>query len=99
MGVCHRISSPRGGGLVTLTVTNPHLAPPMPVWGVVGHNIDRCITMQVWDIRFRAGQQPAHCRLWCMVTSSQTVMVIGVAMKPTMANLHAFHSIAARACG
>ena len=44
MGVCHRISSPRGGGLVTLTVTNPHLAPPMPVWGVVGHNIDRCIT-------------------------------------------------------
>ena len=22
----------------------PHLAPPMPVWGVVGHNIDRCIT-------------------------------------------------------
>ena len=45
MGVCHRKSSPRGGGLVTLTVTNPHLAPPMPVWGVVGHNIDRCITM------------------------------------------------------
>ena len=43
MGVCHRKSSPRGGGLVTLTVTNPHLAPPMPVWGVVGHNIDRCI--------------------------------------------------------
>ena len=27
MGVCHRISSPRGGGLVTMTVTNPHLAP------------------------------------------------------------------------
>ena len=45
MGVCHRISSPRGGGLVTLTVTNPHLAPPMPVWGVVGHNIDRCINL------------------------------------------------------
>ena len=44
VGVCHRISSPRGGGLVTMTVTNPHLAPPMPVWGVVGHNIDRCIT-------------------------------------------------------
>ena len=43
MGVCHRKSSPRGGGLVTLTVTNPHLAPPMPAWGVVGHNIDRCI--------------------------------------------------------
>ena len=46
MGVCHRISSPRGGGLVTMTVTNPHLAPPMPVWGVVGHNIDRCIRLQ-----------------------------------------------------
>ena len=44
MGVCHRMS-PRGRGLVTMTVTNPHLAPPMPVWGVVGHNIDRCITM------------------------------------------------------
>ena len=44
VGVCHRISSPRGGGLVTMTVTNPHLAPPMPVWGVVGHNIDRCIS-------------------------------------------------------
>ena len=27
-----------------MTVTNPHLAPPMPVWGVVGHNIDRCIS-------------------------------------------------------
>ena len=26
-----------------MTVTNPHLAPPMPIWGVVGHNIDRCI--------------------------------------------------------
>ena len=46
VGVCHRISSPRGGGLVTLTVTNPHLAPPMPVWGVVGHNIDRCIRQE-----------------------------------------------------
>ena len=44
VGACHRISSPRGGGLVTMTVTNLHLAPPMPVWGVVGHNIDRCIT-------------------------------------------------------
>ena len=45
MGVCHRISSPGVGGLVTTTGTNPHLAPPMPVWGgggggVVGHNID-----------------------------------------------------------
>ena len=47
VGGCHRISSPRGGGLVTMTVTNPHLAPPMPVWGVVGHNIDRCITFIV----------------------------------------------------
>ena len=30
-----------------MTVTNPHLAPPMPVWGVVGHNIDRCIITQL----------------------------------------------------
>ena len=30
---------PRGGGLVTMTVTNPHHVPPMPVWGVVGHII------------------------------------------------------------
>ena len=31
-----------------MTVTNPHLAPPMPVWGVVGHNIDRCINQ--WTV-------------------------------------------------
>ena len=52
VGVCPRISSPRGGGLVTMTVTNPHLAPPMPVWGVVGHNIDRCISETLHDQSF-----------------------------------------------
>jgi hypothetical protein len=29
-----------------MTIANPHLAPPMPIWGVVGPNIDRCIIMK-----------------------------------------------------
>ena len=36
--------APRGGAVVLANMTNPHLAPPCPVGGVVGHNIDRRIT-------------------------------------------------------
>ena len=36
--------APRGGAFVLANMTNPHLAPPSPVGGVVGHNIDRRIT-------------------------------------------------------
>ena len=36
--------APRGGAFVLADMTNPHLAPPSPVGGVVGHNIDRRIT-------------------------------------------------------
>ena len=38
--------APRGGAFVLANMTNPHLAPPSPVGGVVGHNIDRRIS---WD--------------------------------------------------
>ena len=37
--------APRGGAFVLANMTNPHLAPPNPVGGVVGHNIDRRITV------------------------------------------------------
>ena len=37
--------APRGGAFVLANMTNPHLAPPSPVGGVVGHNIDRRITI------------------------------------------------------
>ena len=33
----------RGGAFVLANMTNPHLAPPSPIGGVVGHNIDRRI--------------------------------------------------------
>ena len=36
--------APRGGAFVLANMTNPHLSPPSPVGGVVGHNIDRRIT-------------------------------------------------------
>ena len=39
--------APRGGAFVLANMTNPHLAPPCPVGGVVGHNIDRRITAEV----------------------------------------------------
>ena len=54
VGVCHIA---RGGGLVTMTVTNSHLAPPMPIWGVVGHKIDRCIRghLQTIFVRLTGG--------------------------------------------
>ena len=35
--------APRGQAFVLASMTNPHLAPPSPVGGVVGHNIDRRI--------------------------------------------------------
>ena len=38
--------APRGGAFVLANMTNPHLAPPCPVVGVVGHNIDRRISFQ-----------------------------------------------------
>ena len=37
--------APRGGAFVLANMTNPHLAPPSPVGGVVGHNIDRRIML------------------------------------------------------
>ena len=37
--------APRGGAFVLANMTNPHLSPPSPVGGVVGHNIDRRITV------------------------------------------------------
>ena len=37
--------APRGGAFVLANMTNPHLDPPSPVGGVVGHNIDRRITI------------------------------------------------------
>ena len=35
--------APRGGAVVLANMTNPHLSPPSPIGGVVGHNIDRRI--------------------------------------------------------
>ena len=38
---------PRGGELVIFTMSNPLLSPTLsPVSGVVGHAIDRCITLR-----------------------------------------------------
>ena len=39
--------APRGGAFVLANMTNPHLAPPSPVGGVVGHNIDRRISFSL----------------------------------------------------
>ena len=41
--------APRGGAFVLANMTNPHLAPPSPVGGVVGHNIDRRINKEFWQ--------------------------------------------------
>ena len=40
--------APRGGAFVLANMTNPHPAPPSPVGGVVGHNIDRRIIVALF---------------------------------------------------
>ena len=42
-------AAPRGGAFVLANMTNPHLFPPSPVGGVVGHNIDMRIRW-VWSV-------------------------------------------------
>ena len=48
--------APRGGAFVLANMTNPHIAPPSPVGGVVGHNIDRRIRHK-YSRLFLSGQK------------------------------------------
>ena len=52
--------APRGGAFVLANMTNPHLAPPSPVGGVVGHNIDRRITGMILP----PNTDFEHARVW-----------------------------------